>query len=115
VKTVCFDLDGVLCTKTDGDYENAQPDARAIAVVNRLRAEGYHIIINTSRFMGRNNGDALAATRDGYDFTHRQLLDWGVQFDELHMGKPVYDKLVDDRAVFFADDWDRIYQALVAE
>ena len=34
--TYCFDLDGTLCTNTEGGYENAAPCPRAIEVVNRL-------------------------------------------------------------------------------
>jgi hypothetical protein len=115
VRTICFDLDGVLCNQTAGDYQNAVPDPHAIEVVNRLHEEGYRVIVHTSRFMGRANGDEEEARRIGYEFTRRQLEVWGVQFDALHLGKPRYDKLVDDRAVFFEADWDRIHEALTFE
>jgi hypothetical protein len=110
--TVCFDVDGVLCNQTASDYENAIPNAEAIAVVNDLYTRGVRVIIHTSRFMGRTGGDADEARRQGLDFTRRQLSDWGVRFHELHMGKPSYDVVVDDRSVFFEPDWARIRAAL---
>ncbi len=114
VKTICFDLDGVLCTQTTGDYENARPKRNAIETVNRLHDEGYRIVIHTSRFMNRHNGDVDAAIREGFELTSRQLMEWGVKFDKLYLGKPAYDTVVDDRAVFFTEDWERIYDAVTS-
>jgi CMP-N,N'-diacetyllegionaminic acid synthase len=111
-RTVCFDLDGVLCSLTAGDYENATPNVEAIAVANDLYERGARVIIHTARFMGRTGGDPDEARRQGLDLTRRQLADWGVRFHELHMGKPSYDVVVDDRAVFFEGDWARIKAAL---
>ena len=106
--TLCFDLDGVICSQTDGAYEDAVPNRAAIALINRLHDEGQRIIIHTSRFMGRAKEDPARAGALGLDFTKKQLAEWGVKYDALHMGKPRYDVLVDDRAVFFEDDWSRI-------
>lgn len=79
MKTLCFDLDGVLCSQTDGDYENAVPNREAIEVANRLYGEGYKIIIYTSRFMGRHKGNLIEAYKykEGYEFTLNQLPGWG--------------------------------------
>jgi len=111
--TVCFDLDGVLCNQTTGDYENAIPNREAIAVVNELADRGVRIIIHTSRFMGRAGNDPVEARRQGYELTSKQLAGWGVRFDELILGKPRYDIVVDDRSVFFEPDWQRIRGALI--
>src|SRR5436305_2105437 len=46
-KTLCFDLDGTLCSATARDYEQAEPFPWAIARVNRLAREGHTIIIMT--------------------------------------------------------------------
>jgi hypothetical protein len=110
--TICFDLDGVLCNQTAGDYENAVPNADAIALVNDLFSRGARIIIHTSRFMGRAGDDPGEAHRQGFEFTREQLARWGVRFHELLMGKPRYDVVVDDRAVFFEGDWKRIRETL---
>ena len=34
--TYVFDIDGTICTKTDGNYENASPIADRINTVNSL-------------------------------------------------------------------------------
>jgi hypothetical protein len=112
VRTVCFDLDGVICTQTDGGYAHAQPIAGAIALINCLHDEGYRIIIHTARFMGRNHGDVIATYKAGYSFTVDQLAGWGVKYHDLYMGKPAYDVVIDDRSVFFRSDWDSIYRAI---
>ena len=112
MKAICFDLDGVLCNQTAGDYESAIPHAEAIQVVNKLYDEGHRIIVFTSRFMGRTNGNIIEAYKLGYEFTRQQLIGWGVKFHDLYLGKPIYDCVVDDRAVFFVHDWEAISVAV---
>lgn len=110
-KRICFDLDGVLCSLTDGQYENAVPDPEAVEFVNRLHERGFEIIIYTARFMGRNDQDIVAAYKQGYELTCRQLRQWGVKYHDLFLGKPSFDLLIDDRAVFFEPDWQKIEAA----
>jgi len=107
-KTICFDIDGCLCSQTDGDYGSAAPNQKAIAVVNRLFNKGYKIILHSARFMGRTGGNATEAYNQGYDFTKEQLRGWGVLYHELWLGKPRADIIIDDRAVFFVNDWDLV-------
>ncbi len=114
MKVICFDLDGIICGQTEGDYEKAVPSKEAIETINRLYDEGHKIIIVTSRFMGRNNSNVIETYKNGYDFTVRQLKGWGVKYHELHMGKPRYDVLVDDRSVFFENDWPKILRDIEA-
>ncbi len=111
-KRICFDLDGVLCSLTDGHYESAVPDAEAIELVNALYDRGFEILIYTARFMGRNHQDAAAAYRQGYELTQRQLQRWGVKYHYLFLGKPAFDLLIDDRAVFFERNWPKIATAI---
>ncbi len=96
--TICFDLDGTLCTNTEGAYEHATPLADAIAQVNRLHAEGHRIIICTAR--GSTTGIDWRAT------TERQLTAWGIRYHELWLGKPTADIYVDDKAINAAE-WRR--------
>jgi len=114
VKVICFDLDGVICGQTGGDYEKAVPDKKAIETINRLYDAGHKIIIVTSRFMGRNKSNVIETYKSGYEFTRQQLKNWGVKYHELHMGKQRYDVLVDDRAVFFENDWPKILRDIEA-
>lgn len=114
MKTVCFDIDGVLCTQTDGRYEDAAPNQEMIRLVNDLYSSGVRIVLHTSRYMGRAAGDAVKARELGYEFTRAQLTSWGVRFHELHLGKPRYHVVVDDRSVFFCPDVNLIRQSIEA-
>lgn len=105
---ICFDIDGVLCNQTEGNYEDAKPNLEMIALLNRLYDRGWQIILHTSRFMGRVKGDRDEAERIGREFTERQLTGWGVRYHELWLGKPRYDYVVDDRSIFYDPDPLRI-------
>jgi hypothetical protein len=103
--TICFDLDGTLCTNTDGAYEDAQPFPWAIARVNALARAGHRILIFTAR--GGTTGI------DWRPVTEAQLERWGVSYDELQVGnKPHAHVFVDDRALH-SDAW-RYGTALLA-
>ena len=94
-----FDIDGTLCTKTDGDYGNSKPFDDRIKHVNSLYERGNRIIIFTARGMKRYIGDAKKAHSQFYDFTYKQLEDWGLKFHQLRMGKPEGDIFIDDKGV----------------
>ena len=93
--TYCFDIDGTLCTNTEGDYEEAMPFQVIISEVNRLFAEGHHIVLQTAR--GATTGI------DWRELTEQQLRAWGVRYHALYMGKPTADVYIDDKAINFAD------------
>jgi len=92
----CFDIDGTLCTKTDGAYEEAEPLPDRIAVVNSLHAAGHTIKLFTAR--GSTTGI------NWRDVTERQLKEWSIRYHELIMGKPEADIFIDDKA-FNSDQW----------
>jgi len=91
----CFDIDGTLCSNTDGDYSKAQPFYEVIAQVNRLYDEGHRILLYTAR--GATTGI------DWREATKRQLEEWDVHYHALFMGKPTADIYIDDKALNFAD------------
>jgi len=97
--TYCFDIDGTICSDTDGDYRHAVPFRETIAAVNRLFAEGHRIVLYTAR--GATTG------MDWRKVTERQLRMWGVHYHVLYMGKPAADVYIDDKAVN-AEDWRKI-------
>ena len=95
MKNYCFDLDGTLCTNTEGEYESAIPFPERISMVNSLYEEGSNILIYTAR-----------GTVTGIDWrplTEKQLAEWGVKYHELRLGKPFADVYVDDRAISDGD------------
>ena len=87
----CVDIDGTLCTNTDGAYENAKPRQGVITRVNTLYREGHRVILYTAR--GSTTGIDWKA------LTEQQLQAWGVRYHELRFGKPRADVFIDDRAV----------------
>lgn len=97
--TYVFDIDGTICSKTDGDYAQARPLHDRIKQVNCLYDEGHTIIFLTARGMGRSNNSAAYAHSAFYELTRNQLLDWGVKFNGLYLGKPSGDIYVDDKGV----------------
>lgn len=94
--TYCFDIDGTLCTQTNGNYKLAKPIHERIVVVNGLYNAGHIIKLFTAR--GATSGI------DWRDITKQQLNTWGVYYHELIMGKPHADVFIDDKA-FNADQW----------
>ena len=97
--TYVFDIDGTICTLVDGQYEKAEPIRERIAVVNKLHEDGNKIIFLTARGMGRSGNSPAYAHEVFYDLTHQQLIDWGVKFDDLFLGKPSGDLYVDDKGM----------------
>jgi hypothetical protein len=95
-KTAVVDMDGVICEEGP-TFERALareiPGARAR--LEALRDAGYRIILHTAR-----SWSELAVTEEW-------LYERGIFYNQLVMGKPVADILVDDRAV------SRLEQAVV--
>ncbi len=87
----CIDIDGTLCTDTDGSYEEAEPHLDRIAHVNRLYDEGHTIKLFTAR--GSTTGV------NWRELTEAQMRSWGVRYHELILGKPFGHLYVDDKAV----------------
>ena len=90
LKTFCFDIDGTICSNTDGEYENAKPYIKRIEEINKLHNEGNKIILFTAR--GTTTGV------DWEDLTRKQLETWNVSYDDLLFGKPEADVYIDDKA-----------------
>ncbi len=89
--TYCFDIDGTLCTNTNGEYHQAQPFPKIINEVNRLFQAGHRIVLYTAR--GGTTGIDWRA------LTEQQLRDWRVRYHILQMGKPSADVYIDDKAI----------------
>ena len=88
----CFDLDGTLCSNTDGNYSEAEPFLDRISYLNDLHRAGHKIIIETAR------GSVTGI--EWHEVTRSQLLLWGVLYDELRTGiKYNADVYVDDKCV----------------
>ena len=88
----CFDLDGTICTNTNGDYSKSEPFYDRINILNELYNEGNTIIIDTAR--GSTTGI------DWYEITKNQLGIWGVKYNRLRVGiKLNADIFIDDKGI----------------
>ena len=84
------DIDGTICTVTNGDYSNAEPYLSRIAHFNMLYDAGNEIHYWTAR--GANTG------KNWDDITLMQLADCGAKYTTAKTGKPAYDIWIDDKA-----------------
>lgn len=99
MKTYVVDIDGTICSLTDGDYSQAKPIFKRIDKINNLFEQGNRIVFHTARGMGRTNNNPQKAKELFYDLTEKQLDSWGVKFHELWLGKPSGDLYIDDKGV----------------
>ena len=105
MKTIRFDLDGVICKTKKNFYKKSKPIKKNIKFINDLYDNGYKILIYTARFMGRNNDNVKKANKQGYKLTKKQLDSWGLKYTKLLLGKPSYDIFVDDKSLFYRKSW----------
>ena len=59
----------------------------------------------TGRYMGRNKENIIKAKKQGYKMTMKQLKKWKVKYHKLIFGKPSFDLFIDDKTLFFKDNW----------
>lgn len=105
IKTICFDIDNVLCYTFKSNYKSSKPNLLAIKKVNDLYDRGYKIILFTARFMGRTKNNVKKTYSLGFHQTTNQLKKWKVKYHELIMGKPSYDLIIDDLSIYFKKRW----------
>jgi len=107
IKTICFDIDGVVCKTNKNFYKKSKPIFQNIKIINKIYLKGYRVILFTARFMGRSNENVFKAKKRGFDFTKKQLSEWGVKYDKLIFGKPSFDLIIDDKSLDFHNDWSK--------
>ncbi len=104
-KTLCFDLDNVICTTKKNFYKSSKPKKKVIKYINYLYDKGFIIKIYTARFMGRNNDDEIKAKRAAKKITTNQLKNWNLKYHKIFFGKPSFDILIDDKSFSFRKNW----------
>ena len=97
--TYVIDIDGTICTNTNGNYEDAKPIVDRIKLINKLYDEGNKIIFLTARGMGRSGNSVAFAEKAFRELTEKQLKDWGVKYNQLFLGKPSGDIYIDDKGI----------------
>ena len=87
---IYVDIDGTICSITNGDYESAAPRLDQIAKINKLYDQGNKIVYWTAR--------GTVTKKDWTYLTTKQLEQWGAKYHKLVMNtKPHYDLLVCDK------------------
>lgn len=85
-----FDIDGVIAQiEENNDYSKSKPNKEMITIINKLYNLGNEIILLTAR--------GYVTGIDWRKETEEQLKKWGLQYHELHFGKPNADYYVDDK------------------
>ena len=105
---IAFDLDDVLCVRDDVEgavkkYLTCKPIQEMIEICNKCYDDGYEIVIYTARGMTSFKGNHHEVYDNLFELTKQQLIDWGVKYHKLIMGKAHYDLLIDDKASFSGD------------
>lgn len=91
-----FDIDGTICTDTNGKYHNAVAFPERIAKVNKLFDQGHTIIY----YSGRGTNTHI----NWHALTTQQFRQWGVKHHQIMFGKQNFDLLIDNK-VQNADDF----------
>ncbi len=102
MKRIVIDLDGTITARETSDYANAEPNADVIAALRRYRAEGFEIVILTSRNMRTYAGNVGKINVHTLPTIMAWLDRHAVPYDEIVVGKPWcgYDGFyVDDKTV----------------
>ena len=94
---IYVDIDNTICKTIGTDYKGALPIEDNIKKVNKLY-ENNTIVMWTAR--------GTLSNKNWFDLTYNQLLDWGVLFHELRMGKPAFDLLIDDKVLNSIYHWN---------
>jgi len=110
---IAVDLDGTICEskKPGQDYEDVKPLPNAVDILNRLKDDGYYIVIYTARNMATYNNNLGQITAHQAPVISKWLKDYNIPYDELVLGKPHVDYFIDDKSIPFTN-WDDIYSTL---
>lgn len=96
-KTYILEIDGIICSTQNRNFQNSQPFRERIEKLNKLYDEGNKIIFHTDRGMDLFNL-RFTAEQEFWSFTYKQLQDWGVKFHHLYLGKPYGDIVIDNNS-----------------
>lgn len=106
---ICIDLDGVICElrKPGQAYADLQPLPGAVDRLRQLKAAGHYLIICTARHMKTCDGNVGKVVARQGAVTLEWLTRHGIEYDEIHFGKPWAEVYIDDNALRFTS-WAEI-------
>ena len=111
-KTFLIDIDNTICKTNKNFYKLSKPYKTRIKVINKLYDQGHTIKFFTSRYMGRSKENQRKAKSKGYKLTENQLKKWNCKYSQLIFGKPSHDISIDDKSIFYKNDWFKVLNKL---
>ena len=105
---IAIDLDDTIlhCKAADEEYGNEKPQARAIEILKRWKAQGHYIIIHTARHARTCDGNLGKILAKQGLTTLQWLEDNEVPYDEIWWSKPDADIFIDDKGFrHIPGDW----------
>lgn len=95
---LCFDIDNTITFWDNGrDYKKFKPDMVMVNRINELYDQGHYIFLYTSRGMTSVGPDRIDAEITP-DLLYN-LESIGLKYHEIITHKPVYDFIIDDKAI----------------
>ncbi len=104
-KIFLIDIDNTICKTNKNFYKLSKPYKSRIEVINKLYDQGHTIKFFTSRYMGRSKDNQSKAKSKGYRLTEKQLKEWNCKYNQLIFGKPSHDISIDDKSIFYNNNW----------
>lgn len=106
---IVIDLDGTICPvkRPDESYASLLPLPGAVDGIRALRAASHYVIISTARNMATCQGNLGAVMKNVGKTTLDWLSEHGIEYDEVHFGKPNGHVYIDDRGLRFST-WSEI-------
>ncbi len=88
MKKIIIDLDGTITSKETSDYDGVVPNTDVVETLRKYRADGFDIVIHTSRNMRTYEGNVGKINVH----TLPKIIGWlekhSVPYDEIVVGKP---------------------------
>lgn len=123
-KVIVMDIDGTLCEikSKEQSYLDVIPKFNILEKLNKMKQEGFYIILYTSRQMRTYDGNIGKINANTGKILFQWLEKYDIPFDEIYFGKPWCGKngfYVDDKAIrpseFTKLSYDEIIKLLEAE
>lgn len=123
-KVIVMDIDGTLCEikSKEQSYLDVIPKFNILEKLNKMKQEGFYIILYTSRQMRTYDGNIGKINANTGKILFQWLEKYDIPFDEVYFGKPWCGKngfYVDDKAIrpseFAKLSYDEIIKLLEAE
>lgn len=106
-RNICVDYDDTIAVRVFG---TVVPALGVIEALQRLRANGYKILIHSARAW-----EKFEDRTERIDEMRKLLDEWGVPYNEIWVGagKPVAKAYIDDRAIRFDNNWESIVDSIL--